>query len=533
MKFVHDLGVYKTMPKKEHVHIVTDDLHKDLLQKLGEKHGSMTKAFESAVEHLDKLENIGTCSDCEIKIEAEESQKFSELSNLVSFSADNIREILRYFRGESTITEMLVATREKAFQFGKFFLNYLRIHPQNTYQNLLLLIEEWKKRTRLISSISVNKFESQLICRVNVFERNPIFVLMGLIGYLQSLELTFDVDLQQEDIFLTWMVPEKYAIEKTAIEQKINAFIEVANKELKPFILKRGYLPVMPHTMDWMADKLLQFETYPIEYSYRFITNLLEDNVLVEDSATQWAQFIQQTLQFLSYASDFKLKVNEEKKTFKISMITVTASLSKFLLQEAIIILAKYGWKLKSHKIDHKNLTLSFHYVGSDDKQILEPLYIINFGVFLNQRFQKLRMIPIDEYQDLTSSLFQTNPPRFREVFQKQGIKFANAIKLLANNDLLKMRAIGLNVIPQLIRITQRDPDQVSFIAEPSKFILIFKTVDPVEMESVTAIFIGVMKGFDYLDITPKIMENVVTIEFKRPSKIDVPTVEINPALIE
>jgi len=133
----------------------------------------------------------------------------------------------------------------------------------------------------------------------------------------------------------------------------------------------------------------------------------------------------------------------------------------------------------------------------------------------------------IDEYKDISNFLYQADPDLFRKAFHKQGIKFANAIKLLGKNDIGKMREIGLQVIPQLVRLTQRDPKSVSFLAEPNKFTIIFKTTDLTEMESMMAIFIAVMEGFGYQDIKPKIMENIVTIKFIRPQNIDVPKVEI------
>ena len=51
--------------------------------------------------------------------------------------------------------------------------------------------------------------------------------------------------------------------------------------------------------------------------------------------------------------------------------------------------------------------TDSDQYVGEDDPSILEPLYKINFSGFLNQRFQKLVVVPLDEYYDLRKSLFE------------------------------------------------------------------------------------------------------------------------------
>ena len=90
------------MPKKEHIHIVTDELHKQLLSDLGEKYGSMTKAFESAIELLEKTEIVGSCSDCEIKFEAEQSNLFRD-----SESSNNVKGIRRkiYSRTEKKLRD--------------------------------------------------------------------------------------------------------------------------------------------------------------------------------------------------------------------------------------------------------------------------------------------------------------------------------------------------------------------------------------------------------------------------------------------
>ncbi len=517
------------MPKKEHVHIVTDEKHKELLADLGEKYGSMTKAFEFAIEFLEKTENIGSCDNCEIKFEAEQSNLFREFLNMVSFSADNIREINRYIQGDCTLSELLNQTREKAYQFGKEYLSYVRVEPKNSYDTLLMMIEEWKRRTRLLKSIQVNKFANKIIVQVNVFEKNPVFVVMGLIGYLQALGLTFDINSSQEEIIITWIHPERFPTEKPLIEAKISSFINAANQKLKPYLFKQGFLPVMPELLEWISATTLDYEMIPLELSFNFISKFLRKKNIELNSAEQWANFIKYILETLNYATQIKIKSNEKKKSFKINMECMTPSLTKFLLQQNIVTLAKYGWKLKSHKIDHKQLSLTFNYVGEDDSTILEPLYFSNFGFYLNQRFQTLRMIPVDEYEDLANFLYKADLDQFHKVYYKQGIKFANAIKLLGNNDLLKMREIGLHFIPQLIKITQRDPKEINFLAEPNKFTIIFKTTKLVEMESMKAIFVGVMEGFGYFDVQPKMIENIVTIEFKRPQKIDgnIPVVEI------
>lgn len=73
------------MPKKEHIHIVTDYKHKERLIKLGNKYGSMTKAFEHAIELLDNNRTLESCNNCTIKSEYELQKSFREIFNTISF----------------------------------------------------------------------------------------------------------------------------------------------------------------------------------------------------------------------------------------------------------------------------------------------------------------------------------------------------------------------------------------------------------------------------------------------------------------
>lgn len=516
------------MPKKEHVHVVTDLKHKQILERLGQRFGSMTKAFEYAIETLEKNETIGSCDNCEIKHEYNQINTFSELLNTVTFTHDNIQELVRYLQGDCTIQELLIRSREKARHFTKqYLIEFVQISFEDTYDNLVTALEDWKKRTRLFKSVQVDKYEKLIIARVNILEKLPIFVATGLIGYLEALGFTFDLDILDENLIIKWLTPEKYSQEKIRIEEKITNFINDSDQYIQPYFIKQGYLPSSPEFLDWVSGALLDHEVYPMDISYRFINRTLGTDFVPPKSAKEWVIILTNILKSVNYVEYVKTKVNEEKNTFKLSLVCRTRNLTHLLLQNAITIMSKFGWKLKSHRIDHKTLDFSMYYVGEDDPDILQPLYIINFVAFLNQRFQKLRSIPVDEYEDLTKTLYKLNPEELREVFIKQGKKFAEAIKLLAKNDLSKMREIGLKVIPQLIRTTQRDPNQISMVAEPNKFNIIFKTTDPVEMLSLTSIFVAVMEGFGYYDIKDKIKGNMVIIEFKRPQEIEIPVPKI------
>ena len=516
------------MPKKEHVHVVTDLKHKQILERLGQRFGSMTKAFEFAIETLEKSETVGSCDNCEIKFEYDQINTFSELLNTVTFTHENIQELVRYLQGDCTIQELLIRSREKAKQFVKqYLIGFAQISFENTYDDLVNALEDWKKRTRLFKSIQVDKYEKLIMARVNILEKLPIFVATGLIGYLEALGFTFDIDILDENLILKWLTPERYSQEKIRVEEKITAYVDKSDQYIKPYFIKQGYLPVLPGLMDWVSENVLNYAVFPIDISYQFINKFLGDEFVPPTSATEWTKIMTRIVSSLGYAEQVKVKVDEEKSSFKLSMVCTTPNLTRLLLQNAIIIMAKFGWKLKSHRIDYKHLDLHMYYVGEDDPDILEPLYLINFNAYLNLRFQKLRMLPVDEYEDLARTLYEVDLEMFHKVFEKQGTKYGNALKLLAKNDLATMQKIGQQVIPQLVQITGSDPKDIRTIDEPNKFTMIFKTTDPVEMESVATIISAAMKTFGYTDIKSKMIENMITIEFKLPKQLEISTPRI------
>ncbi|MFX1298466.1 MAG: hypothetical protein ACFFD2_26870, partial [Promethearchaeota archaeon] len=187
----------------------------------------------------------------------------------------------------------------------------------------------------------------------------------------------------------------------------------------------------------------------------------------------------------------------------------------------AILILGKFGWKLARHKINGTRLDMDFDYVGENDPSIFEPINLINFPGFINQQFQKLCVIALDEYYDLRNTLYELSPEKYKAVFRTQGKKLANAIKFLAKNDVKKMWTIANMVLPQALKESGRDPKDIDVIFESGKVRIIFKKTDIIELEQFRASFTGIVEGFGYLDIKSRIIENMVIIEFVRPDEIN------------
>jgi hypothetical protein len=227
----------------------------------------------------------------------------------------------------------------------------------------------------------------------------------------------------------------------------------------------------------------------------------------------------------VNYADQVDIKVNQEKQIFKLGITCKTPHLPRILFEGFIVTLSKFGWKLLKHRIEHKFLDVSFQFVGTDDPTILDPLFINNFMAYLNQNFQKLRVVPVDEYESLTSALYYSDPDKFREIFRKQGIKMANALKLLAKNDLVKMREIGFSCVPQFFQQSGRDINLINLIAESDKITMVFKTSDLIELELFKTMVISILEEINYKDIKAVIIENMLTIEFTRPAPIEDTTI--------
>ncbi|MHA1652129.1 MAG: hypothetical protein ACTSYB_18260 [Candidatus Helarchaeota archaeon] len=512
------------MPKKTNIHIVTDLKYKKLLEKFSRKYGSMTKAFEVAIETFEKNEHFSSCTDCKIKAEYEQIKQFQTLLNTITLTFDNIQDLIKYLKGEYNVQQLLNKAREYARRFVDDYFPFLNISKKNSYENLLTVVKEWKKRTRLFKIIQSDDQKKQVLARVNIFEELPIFAAMSLIGYLEALNFTFDFDIVEKTIFLKWLSAAEYIKIKDKIEEKIQNYVLNAQKHIKPYFIKQGFIPILPDLFEWLVEKILQYETIPIDSIYRFINQFLGGNSTIPKTARDWAIFLANILLSLNYIEHAKFQANNQKNTFHLHLSCISTGFANLILQMIIIILAKYGWKLDYYRLDYKELDMKFFYIGSNDPSILEPLYLVNFPAFLNQRFQSLCMIPIDEYDDLTQSLYDFNKPKFCEIFYKQGLKFANAIKLLGKNDLSKMRQIGLQVIPQIIRITQKDPQEIRFLVEPQKLTVIFKRMDLVNMAITENILIGIMKGLGYQNIKSRYIENIITFEFLRPESVKIST---------
>ncbi len=509
------------MPKKEHIHVVTDAKHKEMLENLGKQYGSMTKAFEFAIDAIGKGKKIGSCNECKIKSEAEEVEKYREILNIISFTGENIQELIDYFRGEFSIKELLVRSRQKAYEFAKTYYGVIYIPPGNTFDSLVITLEEYKKRTRLLKSIEADKNSRKIIARVNeVFKNLPIFVATGLIGFLEVFNYTFDIEIFQTDIIFQWLSPEKYSTEKSKIEEKILGYIEESEQSMKPYLLKKGLVLTTPDLLDWLAKDLFDYHFIPVDISYT-LANLVLNDLKDKDNPKEIVKICINTIKNLNFADQFTSIINEKKKSFKLTVTCVLPNITKIVLNGLTQILSKFGWKLHSYQINSKILNTDFYYIGEDDPNILEPLYINNFYAYLNQQFQSLRIITVDEFDDLTKKLYETNPAAFREVFYHQGVKFANAIKQLASDDLFRMRELALQIIPQLIRWPQLDIQNFRFFWEKNTFIMIFKKTEILVMEQVCSTLTAVMETFGYTDVKSKIIGNKITVDFVRPLEIE------------
>jgi len=507
-----------SMPKKEHIHVVTDSRHKELLKNLGRKFGSMTKAFEFALETFEKTETVGSCETCQIKFEAEQAKKIQNLMNTVTFTANNIHELIKYLQGDYSATELILRARDKAYEFVKQYKGIFYIEQENSYENLLATIEEYKKRTRLFKTIEVDSFSKKIVACINIFEKLPVFVMAGLMGFLEGFNFTFKIELYNFNILLTWLTPELYFQEKAKNEERLYQYSQNAERLMQPYLMKKGMIYLTPEILDWGAENLLDHHLIPITIIYK-LANLLIPNQEVMNDTKQTCETIIQIISRINIAEEITCKHDDTTQTFRLQCLLKTPNIAKFVLQSLILMLGKFGWKLIKHRIDSTQLDVKFRFVGEGDSIILNPLYQINFTGFLNQRFQKLSVVSFDELYDLCKNLYHADLQAFDNVYRKQGRKLAEAIRILAKNDLRKMREIAIKVLPIALKQTNQDPKSIDLLPEFRKFTLIFKETNLIQMEKFRSLISGVAEGFGYQDIKSKIYENMVIIEFIRPDE--------------
>jgi hypothetical protein len=507
------------MPKKEHVHVVTDPEHKQALENLGKTYGSMTKAFEAAIDTLESGKTI--CDECSIKLGVEQAEKFRELLNTITFTGDNIQELSDYFRGELSARELLIRSRQKAYEFGKRYNSFVITPRENTYENLLINIEEYKQRTRLLKTIEVDKFSKKIVARVNeVFKNLPILVSMPLVGFMEALGFTFDsdIDLSQADIIFKWLDPKIYALEKGKIEEKILTSVEDSDQHFKPFLFKKGMILITPDLLDWFIQNQFDYHLIPSEISYTLANLAIE--IKNKDDPEELARTCIDTIKALNFSDNIIKEINTEKKAFILSISCRKPNFTKLVFNGVVQILAKFGWKLKQHQFDYRTLHVSFYYVGDDDPTILEPYYVANFVAYQNQQIEMLRIVSEDEFEELTRGLYEKDPDGFREIFHKQGVKIANAIRQLANNDLVKIRSIAIQVIPQLLRTMPKHGNISPFI-DKNSFTLLFKKMDLVTMEQLSCLLTAIFDTFGYLEVKSKIIGNKIVVDFVRPPELE------------
>jgi hypothetical protein len=341
-------------------------------------------------------------------------------------------------------------------------------------------------------------------------------VSTGLVGFLESFDFTFDVDLFQNDIILKWLNPEKYALERGKIEEKMLGYIEESEQFIKPYLFKKGLVLVTPDLLDWFVQNLFSHYMVPSEISYTF-ANLVLGDVKSKEDPKEITKICVDTIRDMNI-SDQITKEIIDPKSFRLTILCVKPNICKLVLNGLTQILAKYGWKLKQQHIDFKTLRVVYQYVG-DDPSILDPLYINNFIAYQNQHFETLRVVSVDEFDDISNALFERDPEAFRAIFHKQGVKIGNAVKQLARS-LPQVRVVAFQVIPQLVR-SLKNPEDINFFPEKNGFTIILKKMDMLTLERLRALITGALETFGYSDVKSKIVGNQVTWEFVRPFEVE------------
>jgi hypothetical protein len=480
-----------------------------MLKELAKTYGTKSRVLEQAVETLLRVEKVGSCDDCVIKAKMSEHVKLRESLDLTSIGRKTLDGLLEVAIGNKTIENFIEEQRTETKNIIAVLKGSVAWKTPSNFKEFILILEEIKNLTRTFEVPSYSEIDSTAILRPKLFKSLPEIVAFQIVTILEGVGVSFDLRMMGEDIVIKMIRQEVYPLRKKEFGEFLNQQIEKRLSNITPSLFRNTLMLVGPAFMSW-AEKHLE---EPVTDLGSFIEDL-RISLGADELPKEPKDFVKTLLSACIKMNWFKQAkiLTEEENILELVFQATTVPLTRLSVAAFSVMLATRGWKLLSYSIEHTTVNMSLQYVGAEDQSLLDQLAELSLFQTIGRQFLDVVPVPRELFNSFASKVYETNRQKFDETYCTTGVRIANAIRMLARNDLEKIRRLSQNFVLKNINATQPDAE-VRFV-DDEHFTVIFKRIDPLVMSSQRTLIESMFEELGY-DVSTTFFQNLLSFKLK------------------
>ena len=493
-----------------HLHTTITRKTNEILEELAKTYGTKSRVLEKAVETLLRVEKVGSCEDCIIKEKMSEQTNLKEALDLTSIGRKTLDGLLEVAIGDRTIQDFIKMQREEAKNVIEILKGTIKWKTPANFQEFLLILEEIRNLTRMFDVASYNEIDGTTILRPKVFKRLPEIVALQVAIILEGVGAPFDIRMMGEDIAVKMVRSEIYSLRKKEFSDILDQQIGKRLSSSKPGIFKNSLMLVGPSFMDW-AEKHL-------EEPVTDLGSILEDIRIVldiDDFPKEPKEFVKSLLNAcvkMNWFKQAKILAEKEENLLDLTIQATAPSVARLSVAALSVMLATRGWKLLVYSIEHTTVNMSVRYVGAEDQSVLDQIAEMSLFNTIGRQFLDVIPIPREVFNSFASKVFESDKRKFDDIYRAMGTRVARALRMLARNDIERIKRLSRSFILKNINAIQPDAE-IRFV-DDEHFTIIFKRVDPLVINGQRALIESMFKELGY-EVSTTVFQNLLSVKLK------------------
>jgi hypothetical protein len=493
-----------------HLHTTITKKTNETLEELTRTYGTKSRVLEKAVETLLRVDKVGSCDDCAIKAKVNEQINLKEALDLTSIGRKSLESLLEVAVGDRTIESFVKEQKAEAKNTIEILKGSVAWRTPSNFKEFVMILEEIKSLTRMFDVASYSDVDNVAILRPKVFKRLPEIVAFQVATILEGIGVPFDVRMMGDDISLKMIRQEVFPLRRREFGEFLDQQVEKKLASVTPGLFRNNLVLVGPAFMGW-AEKHL-------EEPVTDLGTIIEDVRIalgLDELPKEPKDFVKGLLSACIKMNWFKhAKVLSEKEGNMMELVfqVTTLPLTRLSVAAFSVMLATRGWKLVNYTVEHTTVNMAIQYVGAEDQSLLDQLAEMSLFRTIGKQFLDVIPVPRELFRGFVARVYETDRQKFDEIYKATGVRVANAIRMLARNDVEKMKRLSQNFILKNIEATQPDAE-VRFV-DDEHFTIIFRRIDPLVMNTQRTQIEAMYKELGY-DISTTFFQNLLSFKLK------------------
>jgi antitoxin component of RelBE/YafQ-DinJ toxin-antitoxin module len=496
-----------------HLHTTISKKTADVLDQLTGTYGTKSRVLEKALETMLRVDKVGSCDDCAVKAQVEESSRFREALDLASVRKDLLDELLKIALGDQTIADTINRLSNDAQNVVELLRSSIQWKPPATFRDFLSILNQVSELTRLYDVASYREIDNTVVLRPILFTRVPELAAYQLAVILDGIGVPFDLRIMRKDILLKMLRKEVAALRRTDHVQNLLQRMHERLDQLKPQLFKGSLVLVGPAFLKWAAKNL--------EGSIADLGMVLEDFRLflkpeeLPDEPLEFLDALLAVTRNMNWVSQAKIDHNPDD-SYRVSLQATSPSMASICTVAIALVLASHGWQLLQFSTEYDQGSLQVKHGKEESHDVLDQLVELNLFRVLNEQFLDTVAVPRDTMASLAGRVLETDRRKFEDIYHNMGVRVANAIRMLARGNPEKIQRFTQQFIVKNLR--QSQPNAEIRFADDHNFSIVFKQMEPVAIASERLLVESMLKALGYeVLVTP--FQNLLNVKMTYTEK--------------